>query len=383
MTAWLICLSMFAAILPAELRKEEVFAEEKQGEEMLQNAGTEPKRMSGTEDMASEEILQEPVQQLSEPPAPAFGDVTEDTTWTGGSLVGDGTITISDGVTLTLTGAVRISGEVTINGGGSIKREAEGRFYVENSKVLNMTNIKIDGGSVSARVPVIFGNSNAEILLRECEFLDCVTGTGSGAALWVEGGRTELTNCIFNGCAAETGRGGAIYVLGGSAVLTGCNFTDCRGESGGAVYFFRGTSQLTSCRFEKCGAGENGGAAYFSYGTAQLTECAFVSCNAGIDGGAIKADYGNALLEEVNIKQCSANRAAGGIYVRECQEVKINGGTYQENSTTVETGTGKGGGCILNHSSKLYINGARFLIIHPATGEAFSITAETREQKLI
>ncbi len=360
MTAWLICLSMFAAILPAELWKEKVFAEEKQGEEMLQNAGTEPKRMSGTEDMASEEILQEPVQQLSEPPAPAFGEITGDTTWTGGSLVGDGTITIKSGVTLTLTGEVRISGEVTINGGGSIKREAEGRFYVENSKVLNMTSIKIDGGSVSARVPVIFGNSNAKILLRECEFLNCVTGTGSGAALWVEGGRTELTNCTFSGCAAGTGRGGAIYVQGGSADLKECNFTDCRGESGGAVYFFRGTSQLTNCRFERCRAGENGGAAYFSYGTVQLTECAFVSCNAGIDGGAIKADYGNALLEEVNIEECSANRAGGGIYVRECPEVKINGGTYQRNSTTVEIGTGKGGGCILNHSSKLYINGGTF-----------------------
>lgn len=392
-TAWLLCVSILGVWLPGELCRNQVFAGEKQENIWLEAKGeSEDPESEGAEPESSKSEgiyaepapqLSEPVQQLSEPVqklsepvpqlsepvrqslgtySPALGEITEDSRWTAGQLNGDGTITIPTGITLTLGGKVSISGNITILGGGTIQREKEGYLYVEEGKSLAMQEIKLDGCAVSSSQPLIFGMMSSRVSLKGCNFKDCVTEAKNGAAaLWMEYGTLELNQCSFTDCKSEVGKHGAMYVCYGTSKFTECTFTGCEaGVDGGAMYIYRGSAEFKECAFNDC-SGEDGGAVFFSNGTASLENCAFAGCSAEVEGGAVKAEYGTVALNNGTIENCSAKRAGGGIYALQCKKLTIQGGEFKNNSTTGKTGTGKGGGCIINNGSKLFLNSVTFL----------------------
>lgn len=313
--------------------------------------------------------------------SPVSGDIviTGDTSWTRRTLSG-GNLVIEEGATLTLNGSLDISGNVTIQGGGTIARgNKDVVIDVAQDAALTMRGITVDGKGLEA--------SYAMIRVR--------------GALKVEAG-CKIQNCHTRGYSRPgfvTGYGGAVYLFWASrarAELLDCTISDCTASYGGAA-FCSGSCTLTldnGCRIENCGAvrrigddaagaNGNGGAIVTEYNNAsvKLLNCTISHCSAEGDGGAIICGSMNVTLgKDCVIENCSASNNGGavalwgqteadfqGCVISRCSAKGCGGAVYCNSSTVrinedckIQWCSARKGGVFYNQSSKLYVNGGQF-----------------------
>lgn len=251
---------------------------------------------------------------------PELGRISEDTTWDHSSL-SDGTLIVEEGVTLTITSRVDITGNVTIEGGGTIKRGTSSAYFYANSTNASLTlrNITVDGNSDSV------GSSSSMIDIRH--------GT-----LALDDGCT-IKNC------KSSGSGGAFYLEYGTAFLNKAVIINCSAYSGGAFYMRYSTVEINGTTILDCSSNSTGGAIYCMISTINILDATIENCSARYHSGAIGID---------RIIDSSNNTSTLTIY----------NGIFRNNYTTSLIGNGyshSGGGCIANFGGTLNIYGGSFI----------------------
>lgn len=293
---------------PDEEETEDEEGPEEDGEETEELEEEDPE---GEEEEASKKTRAGDVKvhASDEAVAPAFGEITEDTTWTEGTLR-DGTVTVKEGVTLKLTGRVRIFGTVTFEGGGTIERDNEDAYFDCNDSAV-WNDIILDGNNVESIHSMIYGAQTVR------------TPDTTAQSIVLNEGCT-IQNCINKAVSAYSGgNGGAVEISSGALP---------------AQLIIKGAT-IRNCHASKCG-----GAIYFS------------------SIGASGLEDGSLLIEDVTIEECSAQYSGGAISATRAY-VTINNGMFRNNKTTsAERWSGvSGGGCIEAGDGTLTINGGNFI----------------------
>ncbi len=191
---------------------------------------------------------------------PAPGDViSSDQEWSGGELLA-GTYTIQPGVTVTVTDTLLIEGNVnvTINGGGTLKRgfttgtENGSIIKVDYGGGLILDNVIIDGNNMSTQgqgPAVYIGDGtvtmqNGSVIQNNYNANTGNNGDQAGGGIYCEGtlqidGGT-IKNCSTYDDQMTSGRtyahaGGAIY-LKGTCTMTAGSITGNTANNGGGIY---------------------------------------------------------------------------------------------------------------------------------------------------
>jgi hypothetical protein len=179
----------------------------------------------------------------------------------------------------------RHGGGVYVDGDGTVGLRAIGCDFVTNVTVSDLLTTAGAGVRVE----------NAEAVFSRCDFKDnhrlsnLFVETGSGGALSIVGGETELIRCRFtDGNTAVTG--GALSIEGGTHSASGCTFADNEALSeGGAIAVLDGTLDISESQFLS-NRSSDGGAVHAINSTVELTNCLFKWNSADLAGGSIHSD---------------------------------------------------------------------------------------------
>ena len=252
--------------------------------------GEEGAPFAGDARIEVEVVFDEPM-TLAEVTTAVPGTITSNQTW-GEQTLSAGIYTIKPGVTVTLTGRLTVSENVTINGGGTIVRDAgytigtSGNygdkgcfFYVKNMGTLTLENITLDGNLVNAQGPVLYIDANSTVNLRNGSVIQNnininTGGTGAyaggaiycGGTLNIDGG--SIRNCSTSGLIENNlyaNAGGAIY-LRGTCKMTSGSITGNSASNGGGIYLVSSNARLTLSGGTISGntANGNGNGIYYS-----------------------------------------------------------------------------------------------------------------------
>jgi len=231
-----------------------------------------------------------------------------------------GTVKITKDITL--TGAIVVDKNLTIDGGGNTitGRSATANFrtafvFSKDTADMTMKNLTMNGGAgyraISASVKTLT--------------LENVTVSGYDTS--------EFPNTISAG-------GGALSVEKGLVTCKNCTFTNNKAKDGGAIYVYMGYS-TTDARVECTGCNFTGNTAVHSNGGAvnvvstqeasTFTNCTFTNNSATkYDGTTTTGGYGGAIYVGGD----------GGA------KVILDGGTFSGNSANSVNGAGKSGGIV-------------------------------------
>ncbi len=228
--------------------------------------------------------------------APASGTVSADTVWEGGSLT-NGELIVEEGVTLTLTDQVTISGTVVIKGGGNIVRGSENAFlYIEDNASLTLENISFDGRNIpSGRSMIETGqsiNTNVSVTVSRCSISGFTKTAGNGGAFFICGTSLTLNDAMIENCSAQF-LGGAIYAYSCHAVINGGTYQNNKttesnrysNHAGGFLYCFDSAVTVSRGNFTNNTSYGYGGCIDSHNGSLSLS------------GGVFS---GNAIAEELN-----------------------------------------------------------------------------------
>ena len=130
------------------------------------------------------------------------GVISSDQEW-GAQTLAAGTYTINPGVTVTVTGCLTVSGNVTIKGGGKIVRGSSSAYFsVSSSGNLTLADIEVDGQSVSSPASnVMIRVSSGSVTLDDgCWIHDCINSSTRGSALYIEGGTGVFNDATIENC---------------------------------------------------------------------------------------------------------------------------------------------------------------------------------------
>lgn len=311
------------------------------------------------------DLLEEAEEPLNdEAVAPALGTIDTDTTWEAGTLT-EGTLTIKPGVTLTITDAIEISGNVTIEGGGNIERgDASAYFGVGEGSKLTIGNITVDGKELRSSFSMISVASNGELILDEgCAIRNCVS-SGYGGAITSNGSAT-LNGATIEKCSASNG--GAICSNRGTLIINSAMIENCSATQGGAIHASGGSIAcvtLNNSTIKDCVASASAyaGGAIYSVTNVTLNGTTIKNCSAssmtGNAGAIYIRDSGSSLtltLNDATIEGCSSYIRGGAIAA--FANTVINGGTYRNNITRSASASGYCGGgfiYICSHTLKIY-----------------------------
>ncbi|MCM1223408.1 MAG: InlB B-repeat-containing protein, partial [Lachnospiraceae bacterium] len=153
---------------------------------------------------------------------PACGTISSDTVWDGSATLSNGELIVEPGVTLTINDIIIIEGNVTIKGGGTIKR-GSGNAYFSVASGANFTvgEITLEGNSTSSYVPMILVRGAKLTLDDGCRIQNCNTNNWYGSALYMWEGEAVLNNVTIENCSSDTlGRYDASTVLLEKSVMT-------------------------------------------------------------------------------------------------------------------------------------------------------------------
>ncbi len=311
-----------------------------------------------------------------EPVAPSCGVISEDTTWTKGTL-SDGTVTVNEGITLTVTGIVEISGNVVVEGGGTIivlnwTSQSKNLFYTTNqSSNLTIRNITLNNASgipVSAVNGVLNGGT---VTLDDGSIIQ-----NFRAGVWLTGDLT-VKKAVIKNCAVGLSAGQ------GNVEINGAVITDC--ECG--ISTANAEVEISRTTIENCSNNNpntsncNGGGIYIydqpaSYSTVDIRETTIRNCSANKGGGIFCRGQDNnppigmidvnrnktvINLWDTVIEDCRSVYSGGAIHL-ECGILNIYSGTYRDNATTLEAPSRAmpGGGCVFSNISRVNIYGGEF-----------------------
>lgn len=211
--------------------------------------------------VAEPEIMpaEEELPDVSGSTTPVCGVISSDTTWGEGELSG-GILTVEEGVTLTITGVMTVSDNVTINGGGTIKRgDADACFNMSSGSNVIMSRIVIDGDSLEATEnSMIDVDRDSTLTLDDgCVIEKCASAGVEGSAIY-NSGTVIMNSSTIKNCYTNTG-GGAIH-NSGTVVMNGCTIRNCHAGQGGAIYTIAGSINIKYATIEKCYTSSYGGA---------------------------------------------------------------------------------------------------------------------------
>ena len=223
------------------------------------------------------------------PEAQAGGVVsTCDEAHLNSALAGGGAVTFSCSGTITLTSAITISANtsidgtgqtVTVSGGGAVQV-----FIVNFGVTLSLTNLTIANGNVLFSGGI---HNIGTLIVSNSTFLNNLASAG---AIYNDGGTVVVTNSTFSANTAYGG-GGGIQNSGGSLAVTNStfsgNFADVNG--GGIYNDSDGTLTVTNSTFWGNTATYSGGGIYTAGGPVKLlnTVLANSSASGGECGGTI------------------------------------------------------------------------------------------------
>ena len=290
--------------------------------------------------------------------------ISEDTTWTGGTL-SEGTITINEGKTLTLTDEVMVSGNLTIEGGGSIVTGGTsglGNFNLLNEGCsLTIRNITMEQRTENVSSGLILVTSGT-VILDGCMVQNftkgflCVYGgtlisentvikncSVNAAISLNENSYAELNGTTIEGCTAE-GMNGVIDIDKASVEINGTTITDCsvsNSNHGGIIYMWEGKLNISNSTIKNCSSDGFGAAISTMYGAENSSKVINI--------------------RDTVIEGCSGT-FNGAIALNKCT-LNIYSGTFRNNHTTSEEDVPPyptGGGFIYNDESTVNIYGGTF-----------------------
>jgi len=227
--------------------------------------------------------------------------------------------------TITLTAAISIGSNITINGGNLVTLTAGGsnHFDVQSGAHLSLTKIALNDG---------------------------FSATCGGSIHVLAGGQLILDKTSFNNNNAYDSGGAVCVEATGSADIHSSTFTNNHSMGGGAV-FNGGTLLIDYSRFTTNSSGSMGGALQ-NYGTGTIYDTSFVQNTAAINGGGIDAGGVLNITRGTFISNTTGIRGGG---------INVYGGnlTVTESSFITNHSSGYGGG-IANDASNVWIERSEF-----------------------
>jgi len=210
-------------------------------------------------------------------------------------------------------------------------------YHGESVLKINFVGIKADGTPADRNEVVLTGGGTntccrmiykKDFSFRNITFRDGVGDGCNGGALngkdknnaaWTSTS-TIISNCVFESCSS-TGTGGAVWLQGGSPVIMDCVFSNCQAAASGAMSLSSCTSTVAfvRCTFDS-NAATNGNAGAVTFGHngtetvtfgARLVDCVFTNNSASALGGAFQG-----LVEYATNTVFAANRSGthGGVW---------------------------------------------------------------------
>ncbi len=275
----------------------------------------------------------------------------------GGAIANSGTITISDSVFTSCSGA---------NGGA---------IFNNNGGTLIISSTTFSDGSATNGGEIF--NNGGTLTISSTTFSDC-TATNAGGAIYNDAGTLTISSTTFSGCSSVAG--GAIYTDAGTLIISTTTFSGCSGGNGGAILSISGSLTISSTAFIKCSADVDGGAVYASTSTllvdhsSSFRNCTaaagrggaikyagtsftinsadFVNCSTSLsEGGAIFANKGS--ITSATFTDCSAPTGGGAIF--------FNAGTSTLDKCIFTRCSAVSGGAVFNNWSKLTISDTSFI----------------------
>ena len=234
---------------------------------------------------------------------PAANALTN-TTWTEAKDLTEDLV-VEAGTSLTIGAPVTISGNVTISGGGIIQRGEDYTgilFMVPAGSTLTIKGVTIDGGAVWQD-----GSNTGK--------------SGVNSILSVSGALILDGNCTLqNNDRGASFSGGAVYVdANGQVTVKQATIQNCAAKHGGAIYADQGGKDT--------GTGEN---------LITIEDGAKLMNNNAANGagGAIRTETGNLKISGGTIENNQSKTRGGGVDINGCIEYfEISGGQIQNNTT--------------------------------------------------
>ena len=263
------------------------------------------------------------------------------------TLEGNSKLTIVDCQAHTDADGNYIAGGLT-NGksqpSGLVWAQGDSVFQMLAGKLTNGQGTEATGGGWAAGV--IRADSNAQIILKNCEISGNQSASEGGAIVLRNSATAEIEDVTFLNNTATT-KGGAIYMNDKSnkVTLTNCSFESNTAANGGAIYSNGGELTVNGGSFTGNSATEHGGAAYLDNTKATLSGDVSITKNTAAKfGGAFYLLHSGTSLtmENGTISDNSADNA-GAIILVEAARFQMNGGSISNNKAAR-----KGGAIYLN-----------------------------------
>ena len=233
------------------------------------------------------------------------GVISSNQEW-GEQTLAAGTYTINPGVTVTVSGRLTVTGNVTIKGGGKLVRASsyqgssdtgyDGSIFCVNGGTLTLENMTVDGENVNAYGSAIYIYSSGTVNLKTNAVIQNninmdtgSAGTHSAGGIYCEGilnidGGT-IKNCRTSkevGTSAYSHAGGGIY-LKGTCNMTAGSITGNAASNGGGIYLASTGAELRLSGGVMSGnsvAGKGNGIYYSTLNAA--TSKVYISGNANV-----------------------------------------------------------------------------------------------------
>ena len=219
----------------------------------------------------------------------------------GGGILNQGTLTVSNS---------NISGNVATFAGGGIANEVGGTLTVSNSNISGNASgdtITIgrggginNGGTLTVMSSTISGNTSG-----------VTTRPGNGGGIYNSGTVTLSESTVSgNTVPGSTGDGGGIGNAGTLTVISSTISGNKVGNTGGGIYNVSGKVTLTSSTVSGNTASGNGGGGMSTFGTGTVTVTnSTVSGNSAGLGGGILSNYGTLTVTNSTV----SGNSGGGI----------------------------------------------------------------------
>jgi len=171
---------------------------------------------------------------------------------------------------------------------------------------------------------IFVGEGGVSILLRSCNFINCVTW-GLGAALYGSNAIAVVADCRFDLChtipSKALRQGGAIYFIRGKITLTHSLLHNCTAfDSAGGLQVEEAILQVMYTVFRSCSIDSlvsaspgGGGVRLVNCPTAILSTCEFDRCWASKGGGLMTDGVGTTVVLYSTFKDCVAQSHGGGV----------------------------------------------------------------------
>lgn len=259
--------------------------------------------------------------------------------------LGSGVYTLAEDVTI--SGTLRVTGDVTVDLNGHILRYDEAAdpdsiFRVKAGK-LTLTDSCPAATHEDAKLPAgglitggkgfkydngagqsynyygggVYVEAGASFMLAGGTIYACGVQSGAnqafGGGIYAEGGSVTMTGGAIRNCAVSSdygASGGAIYAKAGSVTMSGGVISGCSAMDGGGILTSGCTVQITGGRIENCKASERGGGLSVSghtNGPVSVLDAVISGCEAKRGGGLALIGFAELELgENARITGCTA-----------------------------------------------------------------------------